>query len=79
MRGRYLGSIMTIAMAATAGAIISASVTGTSGQTQPPARVERIEGKPNFSGIWQANNEANWDLQAHAARPAAVTQQGVYP
>ena len=38
-----------------------------------------IDGKPNFSGIWQANNEANWDLQAHAARPAAVTQQGVYP
>jgi hypothetical protein len=39
----------------------------------------RVEGKPNFSGIWQANNEANWDLQAHAARPAAVTQQGIYP
>jgi hypothetical protein len=25
--------------------------------------------KPNLSGIWQALNTANWDLQAHAAEP----------
>src|SRR6185312_13927736 len=37
------------------------------------------DGKPNFSGIWQAANEANWDLQAHDARPGAVMQAGVYP
>jgi hypothetical protein len=79
MRGRYLGSIMTVAIAATAGAIMSASITTASGQTPPAVRVDRIEGKPNFSGIWQANNEANFDLQAHAARPALVTQRGVYP
>jgi hypothetical protein len=57
---------------------MSASITQTSGQAQS-ARPATVGGKPNFSGIWQANNEANWDLQAHAARPAAVTQQGVYP
>jgi len=39
----------------------------------------RIVGKPNLSGIWQANNEAHWDLEAHEARPGAVTQPGVYP
>src|SRR5262245_50464130 len=27
------------------------------------------DGKPDLSGIWQAVNTANWDLQAHAARP----------
>jgi hypothetical protein len=27
------------------------------------------DGKPDLSGIWQAVNSANWDLQAHAARP----------
>ena len=27
-------------------------------------------GKPNFGGVWQALNEAHWDLQAHEARPA---------
>ena len=42
-------------------------------------RVDRIDGRPNFSGIWQANNEANWDLQAHEARAGAVMQPGVYP
>lgn len=36
-------------------------------------------GKPNFSGIWQTNNEANFDLEAHQARPAQVTQPGYYP
>src|SRR5258707_4233934 len=78
MRYRRLGSMITVAIAAAAvGAIVSASVTQTSGQAQV-ARPARIEGKPNFSGIWQANNEANWDLQAHAALPGAVTQQGVY-
>ena len=28
-----------------------------------------VDGKPNLSGIWQALNEANWDIQAHAAQP----------
>src|SRR5260370_3157963 len=79
MGGRYVGSTITVAIAAAAvGAVISASITQTSGQAQS-ARPAAVGGKPNFSGIWQANNEANWDLQAHAARPAAVTQQGVYP
>jgi hypothetical protein len=27
------------------------------------------DGKPDLSGIWQAMNSANWDIQAHAARP----------
>ena len=36
---------------------------------QAPASAERIQGRPNLSGIWQAVNEANWDVQAHEARP----------
>jgi hypothetical protein len=27
----------------------------------------RIGGKPNFNGIWQAMNSANWNLEGHAA------------
>jgi len=34
--------------------------------------------KPDFSGIWQANNTANWDLQTHGARPM-VAQPGYLP
>jgi hypothetical protein len=79
MRDRFLHSTITVAIAAAAvGAVISMSVTGASGQA-PSARPASVGGKPNFSGIWQANNEANWDMQAHAARPAAVTQPGTYP
>src|SRR6201987_1725875 len=79
MRGRISRSMITVAIpAAVVGAFFSLSITRTSGQT-PAARAARVGGKPNFSGIWQANNEANWDLQAHAALPGAVTQQGVYP
>src|SRR3984957_4266163 len=78
MLDRRLGSTITLAIAAAAvGAVISMSITRTSGQAQI-SRPATVGGKPNFSGIWQANNEANWDLQAHAALPGAVTQQGVY-
>jgi hypothetical protein len=37
-----------------------------------------VEGKPDFSGIWQANSSANWDLLTHNERPM-VAQPGVYP
>ena len=77
MRTPFSRSMVALAFAAAAlSAVVSVAVTRAVSQpTQPP----RVDGKPNFSGIWQANNEANWDVQAHEARPAAITQQGVYP
>ena len=79
MRSRYtswmIGGVL-VAVAA-AFAVVWVSVARTAGQTPRPARTP--EGKPDFSGIWQANNEAYWDLQAHSARAGMVTQPGVYP
>src|SRR4029077_14414961 len=49
---------------------------GGNGARQSP---RTMDGKPDFSGIWQANIEAYWDLQAHGARAGIVTQPGVYP
>ncbi|MBI3049796.1 MAG: hypothetical protein HYY76_15935 [Acidobacteria bacterium] len=81
MRMQLNGSMIVVAVAAAVvGAAISRSLAQDAAQTsRPNARPERIGARPNFSGIWQANNEAHWDLQAHAARPGAVTQPGVYP
>jgi hypothetical protein len=45
---------------------------------KPAAATGRVAGKPDFNGIWQANNTANWDLQTHHARPM-VGQPGITP
>src|SRR5688572_9011219 len=77
MRIQLSGAMISVAAAAAlVGAAVSLSVTQSAGET---ARPGRVSGHPNLSGIWQANNEAHWDLQAHAARAGAVTQPGVYP
>jgi hypothetical protein len=44
----------------------------------PAVQVSRVAGKPDFNGIWQAINTANWDLQTHEARPM-IAQPGVAP
>src|SRR5713101_9733403 len=35
-------------------------------------------GKPDLNGIWQVLNEANFDLEAHVARPAMALRPGPY-
>jgi hypothetical protein len=52
----------------------------TAGQAQGQAgQIPRLAGTkvPNMGGVWQALNEANWDLEAHAARAARTLHQGV--
>src|SRR5262245_33944586 len=55
----------------------------TSGQVQAQAQaqgqVPRLGNTktPNMGGVWQALNEANWNLEAHAARAARTMHPGL--
>jgi hypothetical protein len=40
------------------------------------ARPDRIDGRPNLNGVWQAVNTANWNLEGHAASATAFSQLG---
>ena len=73
MRNRVRLSMIAVAATVAIVAIVHAQ---NSGEGQ---RLARLDGHPNFSGVWQALNEANWDLEAHAARPGFVTQAGIHP
>jgi len=49
---------------------------------QTPASAYRAprtpDGKPDLNGIWQALNEANFDIEMHSARPAMAVRPGPY-
>jgi len=72
METRFKGFVV----AAAVGTIISFSSCAPGQEGTEPAQVG---GNPNISGIWQSNNGANWDIQAHAARAGAIMQPGIYP
>lgn len=46
--------------------VVSAGLGHTAG-AQDRERPDRIAGKPNLNGIWQAMNTAYWNLEAHSA------------
>lgn len=81
MQNRFREAVLVIvtALIAAAGSFAVMPAAGLVPDSQPAAEIKRTpDGKPDFSGIWQTNSTANWDLQTHEARPM-VAQPGVYP
>jgi len=72
-----MGIIIRKAMRlAVAGSLLSAAIIPLAGQAYRAPRAEN--GKPDLNGIWQAMNEANYDLEGHNARPAMALRPGPY-
>ena len=80
MRSVRKGWAVIVTIAAVTAVVFGLATTRniTTAQTGAQAAPGRIAGKPDFSGVWEANNTANWDLQTHSARPM-VAQPGFVP
>jgi hypothetical protein len=67
---------------ATAGAAVVAALwlatIPLAGQNAAYRAPRAADGKPDLNGIWQALNEANYDIQSHMARPAMALRPGPY-
>ena len=81
-----------LTLAAGFGVVVSTAFTWAAGQTTPPAAPRAAQarppaaanqppraadGKPDFSGIWQAINTASWDIQDHSAALGVPPGPGV--
>ena len=58
------------------GTILAISAVPLAGQAYRAPRTP--DGKPDLNGIWQALNEANYDLEGHMARPAMALRPGPF-
>ena len=75
-----LKTVIVTLVAAACGALITAAAIPLAGQGPTAAyRAPRTpDGKPDLNGMWQALNEANYDIEMHMARPAMALRAGPY-
>src|SRR3954462_5411875 len=74
-----LSGVIIAILGAAGGAFLALSAIPLSGQAPATYRAPRAaDGHPDLNGIWQANTEANFDLEAHMARPAMALRAGPY-
>src|SRR5437660_664339 len=76
---KTLSTVIIAAIAAAGGALLAVMAPPLAGQAPAGYRAPRTpDGKPDLNGIWQALNEANYDLEMHMARPAMALRAGPY-
>jgi hypothetical protein len=63
-------------LVATIGAVLCLTWTPAA-QAQGYRAPRTPDGKPNLNGVWQAMNDANWDIEAHGPKPAPISNLGV--
>jgi len=71
-------SAATAVVAAAIGAALAVMALPAAGQAPVDRAPRMADGRPNLNGIWQALNEANYDIHAHMARPAMALRAGPY-
>src|SRR5438093_10223287 len=77
-RATLAGLVVTLVVVVTVVTIsvLTLATPPTAAQAPTAGMPRTSDGKPNLSGIWQANNSANWNILAHQAHQGPVIALG---
>ena len=75
---KLIRTILPAFVAGLAGAWLAIAAWPVASEAQGYRPPRLADGHPDLNGIWQALNEANYDIQMHAARPALALRDGPY-